>query len=197
MAFEYAVALTGGIATGKSKVALCLKKAGFVLIDADTIAHEILDQEYKAVADLFGKEVVLDKHVDRKALGNIVFSDRKKRHSLEGLLHPPIFEEIKRLSLLNDLEKKLYFVDIPLFFETKRYPINRVLVVYTPLKKQLERLMLRNELTEEEALKRIHSQLSIEEKREMASYVIDNSGTIEELNKKCQESLKEMMGVFG
>ena len=194
--FTYAVVLTGGIATGKSTVSACLKKAGFEVIDADSIAHDVLKQQTSNVVCLFGESVVKEGEVDKKALGAIVFSDSKKRKILEELLHPLIYDEILRLSLIFDAKKQLYFIDIPLFFETNRYPIKKILLVYVPAKIQLERLIFRDKFEKEEALKRINSQMDIEKKVEMASYVIDNSGTIEELKKRCNKTLKEIMGVF-
>ena len=192
MAFEYAIALTGSISTGKSTVVNLLKEKGFHIIDADTIAHQILDTQHQAIATIFGEQFVHEGKVDRKALGAVIFADKEKRKQLEGLLHPLIYDEIERLASEEDKYVKPYFVDIPLFFETKRYPIERSLVIYAPKEQQLSRLMNRDGYSEEEAKKRINTQIPVEEKRKLATYVIDNSGTLTQLGKECERVIKEI-----
>ena len=186
MAFNYAVVLTGGIATGKSTVAKIFKEFGFKIIDADKIAHEILDKSQDKIIELFGKEYVVDGKVDRKALGRLIFANKDKKLKLENLLHPLIFSEIENQSIELDIEKKPYLVDIPLFFESNRYPIKRSIVVYIPKELQLQRLMKRDGIiTKEEALQRINSQLPIEQKRQRATYIIDNQKDLETLQQEC------------
>ena len=193
MAFKYAIALTGSIATGKSSTVKLLSGFGFHIIDADKIAHKILDEQHQAIADLFGETLVSKGKVDRKALGAIVFADSNKRKALEALLHPLIYEEIERLSIEQDKLGKPYFIDIPLFFEGGRYPIEKSLVVYTTKEQQLERLMKREGYTKEEALNRIQTQIPVEEKRKLATYVIDNSGTLTQLEKECERVKEEIL----
>lgn len=192
MAFEYAVALTGGIATGKSTVAKFFSFFGFTVIDADNIAHEVLDQQYKAVGKLFGDKVIKNKKVKRKKLGKIVFKDEKKRKELEALVHPLIYEEIERLSEAEDRLAKPYLIDIPLFFETKRYPIEKSLLVYTDKKTQIKRLMHREGYSKKEAKRRIDSQLDIEKKRKKSDYIIDNMDDLNHLKNEC-ERVKEII----
>ncbi|MBU1667237.1 dephospho-CoA kinase [bacterium] len=175
MAFQYAVVLTGGIASGKSSVAVLFALDGFDLIDADKVAHDMLELHQEKIAQLFGSEYINEGKVDRKALGALIFSNPEEKKRLEALMHPLIFEEIKRQSEEKDLLKRPYIIDIPLFFETKRYPIKESIVVYTPKEKQLERLMKRDDSTKEEAEQRINAQMSIEEKKQAATYLIDNS----------------------
>ena len=193
MAFKYAIALTGSIATGKSSTVKLLKDAGFHIIDADQIAHQILEEQHQSIADMFGETLVSEGKVDRKALGAIVFSDSNKRKALESLLHPLIYKEIERLSVEQDKLGKPYFIDIPLFFEGGRYPIEKSLVIYTTEEQQLERLMHRESYTKEEALKRIQTQIPVEKKRELATYVIDNSGTLTQLEKECERVKEEIL----
>jgi dephospho-CoA kinase len=193
MAFRYAIVLTGSIATGKSTVSKLLTSLGFQIIDADKIAHEILDEQYQAIAEMFGEKFVCEGKVDRKALGAIVFTDNDKRKKLEALLHPLIYDEIERLSEQEDKLGKPYFIDIPLFFEGGRYPIEKSLVVYATKEQQLERLMNREGYTKEEALNRINTQIPGEEKRKRASYVIDNSGTLTQLEKECERVKEEIL----
>jgi len=193
MIFKHAIALTGSIATGKSSVVALLASYGFHIIDADKIAHQILEEQHETIAELFDKEVVKEGKVDRKALGAIVFSDSSKRKMLEDLLHPLIYHEIERLSSQQDALGKPYFIDIPLFFENERYPIEKSLVVCTTKEQQHERLMDRDGHSEEEALNRIHTQIPVEEKRRRASYVIDNSGTLTQLEKECERVKEEIL----
>ena len=197
MAFEYAVALTGGIATGKSSATMLLSLYGFRFIDADKITHRVLDENLERIADLFGTEYVAGGKVDRGKLGKLVFADKVKRQDLEALLHPLIYEEIMRLSEEQDRFKKPYIIDIPLFFEGDRYPISQSIVIYTPREKQLERLMKRDGYSEEEALRRIESQMDIEEKRKRATYVIDNSGDLKQLQRECDRVKDEIILALG
>ena len=193
MAFKHAIALTGSISTGKSTTVKLLEAAGFHIIDADTIAHQILDEQYLAIAQIFGEGFVKEGKVDRKALGAVVFSDEEKRKKLEALLHPLIYDEIQRLSIEEDKLGKPYFVDIPLFFESRRYPIERSLVVYATEEQQLERLINRDGFTPEEAFNRINTQIPVEEKCKWATYVIDNSGTLTQLGQECERVKKEIL----
>jgi len=195
-AFKYAVVLTGSIATGKSSVAKILGTLGFEIIDADKVGHEILDAQHVKIAEMFSSTMVSNGKVDRKALGAIVFASQTKRKSLEDLLHPLIFNEIEKRARLLDVQKKVYFVDIPLFFEGSRYPIEKVLLVYTPPSLQLERLMQRDHSSKEAAQLRIDSQLSIEEKVKKARYVIDNSATLADLEKECKRMALEIKKDF-
>lgn len=186
MAFEYAVALTGGIATGKSTVVKIFVKEGFTVIDADKIAHQVLDEQSQEIIRLFGEAFVNEGKVDRKALGAVVFSDSQKRSQLEALLHPLIYLEIQKQS--RDLDKlcKPYLVDIPLFFETGRYPIMRSIVVYATKEQQLNRLMQRDGYNMQNALQRINAQMPIDEKRRRATYVIDNTKDLAWLEAECK-----------
>jgi len=190
MAFVYAVALTGGIATGKSSVARMFAEDGYTVIDADRIAHEVLAEQKEKIAEMFGETMIKEGNVDRKALGAVVFADPLKRKKLEQLLHPLIYEEIEAQAKTEDAKGRPYIVDIPLFFEGKRYPIERSLVVYAPQTLQIERAMNRDGLTREAVLERIAAQIDIEEKRYMGDFVIDNSGDQNQLRVE-YERIKE------
>lgn len=187
MAFSYAVALTGGIATGKSTVSEIFKSYGVAVIDADTVAHQVLDKQRDQIAELFGVEYIQGGVVDRKSLGALVFRDHEAKAKLEALVHPLIRQEIIRQSEALDRLGAVYLVDVPLFYETNRYPIERVIVVYAPRAIQLERLMKRNGWTREEAEQRIDAQMDIETKRDRATYLIDNSGDLQALQSECDK----------
>jgi len=196
MAFKYAIALTGSIATGKSTVAKFFSLFGFTIIDADSVSHVVLDEQHKEIEAMFGQGLSYDGKVDRKALGAIVFANKRKRKKLEALLHPLIFDEIKKRAIEEDTFEKPYFVDIPLFFENDRYPIAKSLVVYIPKEEQLKRLMQRDGYNEKEAMIRIKTQIDVEEKRKRATYVIDNSGDLNQLKYACQRVKEQILGDF-
>ena len=194
MSFNYAFALTGGIATGKSTVLEQLKLSGFRIIDADQIAHEVLDEQSSKIEEMFGEEFVKESKVDRKALGAVIFIDKSKRKQLEKLLHPIIYKRIKEKSDKLDRRAEPYIVDIPLFYENGNYAIANVIVVYTPKEKQIQRVMKRDNFTKEEALLRIESQLDIEQKRDNALYVIDNSSNLKQLEAEVNRVKEEILG---
>jgi dephospho-CoA kinase len=196
MVFEYAIALTGGIATGKSTVASLLGLNGLRIIDADTIAHRILDENGSWVAEQFGCEFVRNGKVDRPILGKIVFADPKAKKELEAFLHPKIRAAIEEQSEKQDRLKYPYLIDIPLFFETSSYPIQNSVVVYTPKALQLERFMKRNGFSEEESLRRIESQMDIEEKKARATWVIDNSSNLKHLQRECEQFVETIKALY-
>jgi dephospho-CoA kinase len=196
MVFQYAVALTGSISTGKSSAVEILKQNGFQVIDADSIAHQVLDEQYQAIVKEFGEVFVKNEKVDRKLLGRIIFSDQKKRKVLEELLHPLIYDRIVEHSTVLDKSAEPYIVDIPLFFEGGRYNIDKVIVVYAQKEQQLKRLMQREGYSKKEALARINVQIDIEEKRKKATYVIDNSGDLKQLEYETKRVREEILGDF-
>ncbi len=187
MAFEYAIALTGGIATGKSTVASLMLLNGIRVIDADTIAHQILEAHAPWVEATFGSAYLRNGSVNRTELGKLVFANEEKKALLEQFLHPKIREEIERQSVEQDRFQFPYLIDIPLFFEKKGYDINESVVVYTPKDVQLERFMKRNGFSKEESLRRIESQMDIEKKKALATYVIDNSNNLKHLQQECED----------
>jgi len=192
MQFEYAIALTGSIATGKSSVATMLAGFGLHIIDADGIAHQILDEQSSQIGSIFGREYISDGAVNRSALGKLVFGDEMKRRELEALLHPLIRAEIEMQSKEQEKKERAYIIDIPLFFESSNYDIESVIVVYAPREIQLERLMRRDSYSKDEALARIESQIDIEQKRDRATYLIDNSGDLDQLYTQCRRVYLEI-----
>ena len=187
MAFQYAIALTGSIATGKSTVASLMTLNGMRVIDADSISHEILEANSFWVKETFGEEFLKNGKVDRPALGKLIFSDPEAKKTLEEFLHPLIRAEIEERSKKQDSFKFPYLIDIPLFFESKAYDIKDSVVVYTPSELQLERFMKRNGFSKEESLKRIASQMPIDEKKARATWVIDNSKDLKHLQNEVEK----------
>jgi len=196
MLFKYAIALTGSISTGKSTAVELLKQKGFHVIDADSVAHQVLEEQHQDIMHVFGKQYVKEGKVDRKSLGDMIFAEAEKRKVLEEMLHPLIYASIAENARKLDKRAEPYIVDIPLFFEGGRYAIGNVIVVYATKKQQLKRLMEREGYSEEEALLRINAQIDIEEKRKNASYVIDNSGNLKQLQYEVKRIREEILGDF-
>jgi dephospho-CoA kinase len=174
--------LTGSIATGKSSVAAVLGAAGAVVIDADALAKAAVRKGtpvWQAIVDHFGRGILLsDGEVDRKKLGAIIFDDPNERKQLNALVHPYVIAETAKL--LQRIEKSdphaVVILDVPLLFEAEMdQDLDEIIVVYVPESVQLERLMARDHLTQEAAMARIRSQITIEEKKKRATIVIDNS----------------------
>ncbi|WP_149715243.1 dephospho-CoA kinase [Campylobacter concisus] len=193
--FPNAYVITGSIASGKSTVVNLLKERGFSVIDADVIAHEQLEICKREILEVFGEQILDEAgKIDRKKLGAIVFHEPKKLKNLEQILHPKIKAEIFfKASQLESLGQ-VYFVDIPLFFEKKeRYAeFKNVAVIYAPKELLLSRLMSRNGLNLEDAKARVELQMDIEQKREMAKFVIDNSNDRENLELELEKFLKQI-----
>ena len=181
------IILTGGIGTGKSSAAEIFKELGYRVIDADTIAHKELENSQDEIKKLFGEELVKEGQVDRKRLGSIVFNDSLKKRELEKLLHPKIRQKIKEEVQKLESKKEKFIIDIPLFFESKGYDADKVIVVYAPKEMQIKRVMKRDGLSYEEALKRVQSQMDIEKKKKMADIVIDNTKDLQNLQKEVKK----------
>jgi dephospho-CoA kinase len=186
------VVITGSIGCGKSSVCEILSQKGYEIIDADKIARELFETSSEEIKKTFGAEAAND----RKVLAKIVFEDEAKRKQLEQIMHPKIKETI--LVQMNELEKKgkIYFIDIPLFFETKNYDLSPVAVVYAPKDKQLSRIVARGGIDEIEAQNRINAQIDIEQKAKMADFIIDNSGDIDGLEPNTEKFLQEVKQWF-
>ena len=191
--FKNAIALTGGISTGKSTVCNLFKLHGFLTIDADVIAHRLLDENSNKIASMFGEQYVQNGKVLRKELGKIIFSNEENKLKLEALLHPLIKEQIIKESKIFEEQNKPYFVDIPLFFEKMSYPIPKSLVIYTPKELQIQRLMKRDNIDENEAKLKISNQMDIEEKRKLADMVIDNSQNLKHLQNEVERIIGEII----
>lgn len=192
------IGLTGGIGTGKSTVSAMLKAKGIMVIDSDQIAREVVEPGSKALAQIvahFGQEVLLPNgRLNRKALGARVFGNEEKRKRLMEITHPAIFAETeKRISEAKKNGEALIVLDSPLLIETGRYKqTDLVVLVYADEETQLQRIMSRDNLTEEEARYRINAQMPIDEKRQYADIIIDNRGTIEELEVQVAQLLNRL-----
>lgn len=189
------IGLTGGIASGKSTVSKLLAAHGFVIVDADIAARQAVakgTEGLKQVEAVFGPEAIVDGEMNRRYIGQQIFHDEEKRLALNSIIHPivrDIMEEEKQAALAAG---QPVIMDIPLLYENElEATVDEVWVVYVTKDVQLERLMTRNDLTEEEALARIASQLSIEEKKARADVVIDNNGSLADLERRIKEIVAE------
>lgn len=194
------IGLTGGIATGKSLVSGELRRLGAAVVDADAIAKEVVEPGRPAcaeIAEAFGPGVIKpDGSIDRKKLGQIIFSDPAARERLNAITHPRIRERMKEeTTRLVKEGVELIVLDIALLIETGvRYEVDRIVVVYADPARQAERLMQRDSVGRDEAKKRISCQMDIKEKTEYADYVIDNSGTKEETIEQTRALFIELQG---
>ncbi|NLJ83303.1 MAG: dephospho-CoA kinase [Halanaerobiaceae bacterium] len=183
------IGLTGGIASGKSTVSNYLAELGAIIIDADKIAHEIMEKgkpAYWQVIEAFGRGILAENgEIDRSRLGKIVFNDPEQKKTLEEITHPQVIREMREKIEEYRAENKVIVLDIPLLFEAGlEFMVDEIWVVYVDRETQLQRLMARDGLSYQEANKRIQAQMSLEEKRELADFLIDNRSTIEDLKRK-------------
>ncbi len=195
------IGLTGGIASGKSMVSRILRSLGAHIVDADMIARELVKPglpAWKEIVEKFGRDILLaDNNINRPLLGQIIFQDPEKRKVLNDILHPRILEEAKRQ--IQELAKKhprdIIVFDAALLIELGAHQlVDKVILVYIPVEKQVERLMKRDGLTREEALQRINAQMPGEEKKRFADYIIDTSGSEEDVRKQTEKIFSEIRG---
>ncbi|MDK8090944.1 dephospho-CoA kinase [Streptococcus intermedius] len=188
------IGITGGIASGKSVVTDFLRSQGYQVIDADQVVHELQKlggRLYQVLLSEFGTEILLaDGQLDRKKLGTLLFSRPNLLEKSSRLQNDIIREELalKRNQLA--ATEELFFMDIPLLFEQEYEDwFDQVWLVDVSKDTQLERLMTRNNLSQEEAQRRIAAQLSLAEKRQRAEIVIDNNGALSATLKQVQAFL--------
>jgi len=199
------VGLTGGIGTGKSTVAAMLAELGAVVIDADAIVHELQAPGtplVRAIAEALGPEVLdSDGALDRKAVAERVFADPEARRRLNALVHPPVAAEMaRRLEAARARGVPLAVLDIPLLLEGREkgsgtasaFPFDAVIVVYAPQEVQVERACARDGSRPEEVRARLRAQMPIEEKRGLADFVVDNSGSRDETRHQVEALYREL-----
>lgn len=184
------VGLTGGICSGKSTVAAMFRRLGATVIDADQVAHELVEPDqplFEAVASAFGREVVgADGRIDRRRLGAMVFADPKARRRLEAILHPIIIEESeRRIRQAGVSGTAVCLIDAALLIESGWHArFDAVILVEASEAVRLDRLVGARGLSRDDAMLRIRSQMPQEEKRRHARYVIENEGPLEETERQ-------------
>jgi len=191
------VGLTGGVGSGKSTVSAMFEELGAVVIDADKLAREVVEKGtpgLAAVVDAFGPELLTPAgDLDRAAMGRIVFADEAKRRVLEEIVHPLVFERIVALEE-SATEDDLVVHDIPLLAESGRADtFDAVIVVDVPDELRIERMVRDRGWTRADAESRIGAQASREDRLAIATHVIDNSGTLDELRDRVAELYAELI----
>jgi dephospho-CoA kinase len=193
------VAVTGGIASGKSSVSKMLEELGAPIIDYDVIAREIVEPgkpAWKDIVAYFGEQVLKEGgQIDRKKLSDIVFRDMEKRKKLESFTHPRINDEAadRANEIAGKNSNAIIQVAVPLLIEINiQYKFHKVLVVYVPREIQIARLMRRDAITREAAESILKAQLPIDEKLGYADFVIHNEGTLEETRRQVEQVWKEL-----
>lgn len=192
------VGLTGGIASGKSTVASILVELGAVLIDGDQLAREVVAKGtpgLEKVVDAFGPEVLTpDGELDRPRMGQIVFNDEEQRHLLESIVHPLVFERYAELEAAAPADG-IVVHDIPLLAESGRADtFDAVVVVETPAEVQVERMLRDRGWTRADAESRIAAQATPEQRRAIATHLIVNTGSRDELRARVEAVYAELTG---
>ncbi|GGB27689.1 dephospho-CoA kinase [Virgibacillus dakarensis] len=191
------IGLTGSIASGKSTVSLMFDDYQIPVVDADKLAREVVrpgEKAYEKIIEAFGQDVLRDNQtIDRKKLGTIIFADEAKRDQLNGIVHPAVREKmLKQRDALQEAGATCVVLDIPLLFESKlTHFVDKTLVVFVDEEVQLERLMKRDNYSEEEAKQRIAAQIPVKKKAAMADAVINNNGTKYQSYAQLEKILKE------
>ena len=192
------IGITGGIASGKSFVSSVIKKTGYPVIDADLISKELSQKGgavYHAIIKTFG-ESYLDnnKEIDRQKLGSLIFNDKQAKGLLNSISHPLIVEEMERQ--IASAKSDLVFVDVPLLYESGlENMFDKIICVYLPRRIQIERLMNRDNISYEYAVKKIESQSSLEQKKAKADFVINSSNSFDYVESNVIELIKKLKEV--
>lgn len=195
------IGLTGGIASGKSTVVEMIKEAGYKVIDADQLVHDMQTKGgrlYQALLDWFGEAILLsDGELNRPKLGQLIFSSEEMRHQSDEIQGKIIREELAAQRDGLAKEEDVFFMDIPLLIENDYQDwFDQIWLVAVSPEVQRQRLMKRNHLSAEEADMRIASQMPLSEKLPYASLVIDNNGSIDDLKEKVKSAIKDLANLL-
>lgn len=197
------IGLTGGIGTGKSTVSQILRGKKFPVIDLDIVSHEVIKfpEVIKKIVENFGKEVLENSSnfenknneikVSREKLGKIIFENREKRLLLNSIMHPEILRAMKEKISRYKKNNKIIFVEIQLLFEVQwEKEFDYILLISAKKSTQIRRILERDNRSKNDALNIINSQMPLDEKKERSDFVIENDGSIQDLEKKVDEFLR-------
>lgn len=194
------IGLTGGIASGKSTVSSVFREMGAIILDADQIARQVVLPQQPAWEDivvLFGPQVLnQDQSLNREKLGEIVFNNHNCLNELNRITHPRIMQYYKDTLRKISMEKPeaIVILEVPLLYETNMDKLcQQVIVVWVDRETQIKRLMEREKLSYEDAIKRVDSQMPLDEKARRADFVIDNRGSMVETKEKATIYYNEIL----
>lgn len=193
------IGLTGNIGSGKTLVATQFEKLGGHVIDADKISRQLVEPGLPALNEIveqFGESVLTpDRALDREKLAAIVFDDAARKKTLEKILHPRVFQAEQEMysSLREKDPRALVVIDAALLIESGNYKnVDKVVLVACDEETQIRRVLERGSLSREEIKKRLRSQMSLQEKRKYADYVIDNNSSLDNLNRAVESLFNEL-----
>ena len=192
------IGLTGGIASGKSTVAAILRRLGAAIINADDLSREVVQpgqEAWQKIIDSFGEQILQeDQTLDRKQLRKIVFDNREARQKLEAIIHPRVRSLAEqRVRELAAAGSSIIVYEVPLLFENQIHLwLRPVILVACDMATQKNRLQKRDRLTDTEAQQHLEAQMSLADKRKLADYVIDNNGSLEELEQQVRAVLQKI-----
>ena len=190
------IGITGNIASGKSLVTNYLLNKNYKVIDSDKISHDVLllDEVKEKLINSFSLEIITNEQIDRKKLGSIVFNNKDKKELLQSIVFPYILKEINnQINSYKDGNIKLIFLDAPLLIEYNiMYLVDKIILVKTNKDIQIQRLMARDNISYEYAIKKINSQLPVEEKEKYANYIINNDLDINYAYNQIENILKQL-----
>ena len=196
------VGLTGGMGSGKSLAAKFFAEQGAHIIDADQLSRELVRPGHpalKEIVDVFGEDILEPSgNLDREALAKIIFDDTKNKSALEAILHPKIIvrEQEKYLSLSASNPSAIVIVDAALLIESGNYKnVDKVIVVQSREEQQIQRILSRGFQNYDQAIARIKTQMSFEEKSKYADYILDNQSQVEDLRQKVQEIYAKLLNI--
>ncbi|NLT96442.1 MAG: dephospho-CoA kinase [Clostridia bacterium] len=194
------IGLTGGIASGKSTVSKYLKSLGAAIIDADLLARQAVEpgeKGWQKIKEYFGEGVFLPQgHLDRRKLAEIIFNDEEKRKVLNSIIHPEVVQKTKELieRYKREGQVPLIVVDAPLLIEAGMHNlVDEVWVLNVKPEVQVQRVMERDNISRDSAVRRLKSQLSTEEKLKYAHRVIDNNETVDKTIRQVQDFWQDIV----
>ncbi len=182
------VVITGGIGSGKSAVGSILRSLGYTVLDADRIAHTVTNEMAEDLATEFGDVLNEDGTLNRNKLGRVVFSSQERVKKLNDMTHPRVYDRI--FELAEKTREPVVFVEIPLLFESGMHWIfTNVWLVTASMETRFARVQARSGLSREAFNARVRNQMTDKEKQKLASLVIENDGSLEELEEKVKEAI--------
>jgi len=189
------IAIAGNIASGKTTVEKVFQECGYNVLDTDKIGHDILasDVRLEIIKAFEGEDISNGDEIDRKKLGDVVFSSYHARKKLENIVHPIIRTRLEEYFYQHN-DDEVILVAIPLVFEAKIEDLfDKIIFVFADDEIRLERLMARNNLSQADAMKRINSQMSQFMKLEESDYVFHNNGTLDNLRNQVKDFVKKIL----